>query len=197
MTRSLVIAPQWIGDAVMSEPLLARLAARGESLAVAALPWVAPVYQAMPQVDEVIELPFAHGRLDLAARRRLAREWRGRFDAAYVLPNSFKSALLPFLAHIPLRVGYLGESRYVLLNRRLANVVGRPPMVDFYAALAGESAPDGAASAAALRAGACRRRDRARRCRTGRLLGLRAGGRVRAREMLAGCALCGARAFAA
>jgi heptosyltransferase-2 len=143
MTRSLVIAPQWIGDAVMSEPLLARLAARGESLAVAALPWVAPVYQAMPQVDEVIELPFAHGRLDLAARRRLAREWRGRFDAAYVLPNSFKSALLPFLAHIPLRVGYLGESRYVLLNRRLANVAGRPPMVDFYCALAGESAPEG------------------------------------------------------
>lgn len=143
MTRSLVIAPQWIGDAVMSEPLLARLAARGESLAVAALPWVAPVYHATPQVGEVIELPFAHGRLDLVARRRLAREWRGRFDAAYVLPNSFKSALLPFLAHIPLRVGYLGESRYVLLNRRLANVAGRPPMVDFYAALAGEPVPQG------------------------------------------------------
>ncbi|MCB2019949.1 MAG: lipopolysaccharide heptosyltransferase II, partial [Burkholderiaceae bacterium] len=143
MTRSLVIAPQWIGDAVMSEPLLARLAARGEALAVAALPWVAPVYQAMPQVGEVIELPFAHGRLDLAARRRLAREWRGRFDAAYVLPNSFKSALLPFLAHVPLRVGYLGESRYVLLNRRLANVAGRPPMVDFYSALAGEPVPQG------------------------------------------------------
>ena len=72
MTRSLVIAPQWIGDAVMSEPLLADLAARGERLAVAALPWVAPVYRAMPQVREVIELPFAHGRLDWAARRRIA-----------------------------------------------------------------------------------------------------------------------------
>ncbi len=143
MTRSLVIAPQWIGDAVMSEPLLARLAARGETFAVAALPWVAPVYHATAQVGEVIELPFAHGRLDLAARRRLAREWRGRFDAAYVLPNSFKSALLPFLAQIPLRVGYLGESRYVLLNRRLANVAGRPPMVDLYAALAGEPVPRG------------------------------------------------------
>ena len=49
MPRSLVIAPQWIGDAVMTEPLLARLAARGEQIAVAALPWVAPVYRAMPQ----------------------------------------------------------------------------------------------------------------------------------------------------
>lgn len=142
-TRSLVVAPQWIGDAVMSEPLLARLAGRGEALAVAALPWVAPVYHAMEQVGEVIELPFAHGRLDLAARRRLARAWRGRFDIAYVLPNSFKSALLPFLAQVPLRIGYLGESRYVLLNQRLANVAGRPPMVDFYSALAGEPARSG------------------------------------------------------
>ena len=86
-TRSLVVAPQWIGDAVMSEPLLARLAARAERLTVAALPWVAPVYRAMPQVAEVTELPFAHGRLDWAARRRVAGELRGRFDTAYVLPT--------------------------------------------------------------------------------------------------------------
>jgi heptosyltransferase-2 len=143
MTRSLVIAPQWIGDAVMSEPLLARLAARGESLAVAALPWVAPVYRAMPEVGEVIELPFAHGRLDWAARKRVARELRGRFDVAYVLPNSIKSALVPWLARIPLRVGYQGEGRWGLLNRRLANVEGRPPMVAYYSALAGDAAqPD-------------------------------------------------------
>ncbi len=136
--RSLIVAPQWIGDAVMSEPLLARLAARGEQLSVAALPWVAPVYRAMPQVCEVIELPFAHRRLDFGARRRLARELRGRFEAAYVLPNSLKSALLPWLAGIARRVGYHGEGRYLLLNRRLPDPGGRPPMVTFYAALAGE-----------------------------------------------------------
>ncbi|MEO8280348.1 MAG: lipopolysaccharide heptosyltransferase II [Ideonella sp.] len=137
MTRSLLIAPQWIGDAVMTEPLLARLAARGERLTVAALPWVAPVYRAMDDVDQVIELPFAHGRLDLGARRRLAAQWRGRFDVAYVLPNSLKSALLPFLARIPRRIGYQGESRWGLLNERLPNPLGRPPMVAFYSALAG------------------------------------------------------------
>ena len=143
MTRSLVIAPQWIGDAVMSEPLLARLAARGERITVAALPWVAPVYRAMPQVGEVIELPFAHGRLDWSARKRMAAELRGHFEVAYVLPNSLKSALIPWLARIPLRVGYAGESRYVLLNRRLPNPAGRPPMVAFYSALAGDApAPD-------------------------------------------------------
>lgn len=136
--RTLVIAPQWIGDAVMSEPLLARLAARGEALSVAALPWVAPVYRAMPQVAEVIELPFAHGRLDWAERRRVAHAMRGRFDAAYVLPNSLKSALIPWLARIRERIGYQGESRYLLLNRRLPNPPGRPPMVAFYSALAGD-----------------------------------------------------------
>lgn len=136
MTRSLVVAPQWIGDAVMSQPLLAALHARGEALTVAALPWVAPVYRAMPEVADVIALPFAHGRLDWHARRALAREWRGRFDAAYVLPNSIKAALVPWLARIPRRVGYHGEGRWLLLNRRLPNVPGRPPMVAFYRALA-------------------------------------------------------------
>ena len=89
MTRSLLIAPQWIGDAVMSEPLLARLAARGERLTVAALPWVAPVYRAMPQVAEVIELPFAHGRLDWGARRRGAPTQRGPVDTADVRPGAY------------------------------------------------------------------------------------------------------------
>ena len=137
MTRSLVIAPQWIGDAVMSEPLLRRLAGRGEQLAVAALPWVAPVYRAMPQVGEVIELPFAHGRLDWSERKRIAAGLRGRFDTAYVLPNSLKSALIPWLAHIPRRIGYQGEGRVILLNKRLPNPAGHPPMVAFYSALAG------------------------------------------------------------
>jgi heptosyltransferase-2 len=139
---ALVIAPQWIGDAVMSEPLLARLAARGERLSVAALPWVAPVYRAMPQVAEVIELPFTHGKLDWGARNKIAQGLQGRFDAAYVLPNSIKSALIPFLARIPRRVGYHGEGRYGLLNARLPNPEGRPPMVAFYSALAQDDAPD-------------------------------------------------------
>ncbi len=117
-----------------------RLAARGERLTVGALPWVAPVYRAMPQVAEVIEFPFAHGGLQLKARRALARQLEGRFGVAYVLPNSLKSALLPFLASIPRRVGYLGEARVGLLTHRLKNPPKdkRPPMVAFYSALAGE-----------------------------------------------------------
>ncbi len=141
MKRALVIAPQWIGDAVMTEPLLRRLAARGERLTVGALPWVAPVYRAMPQVAEVIEFPFAHGGLQWRERWRLARQIRGCFDVAYVCPNSLKSALLPFLAGIPKRVGYLGESRFGLLTQRLKNPAKgqRPPMVAFYSALSGDA----------------------------------------------------------
>ena len=140
MSRSLVIAPQWIGDAVMTEPLLRRLKARGEYIAVGALPWIAPVYRAMPQVDEVIEFPFQHGGLQFKARRAIAEHVEGRFDTAYVLPNSLKSALLPFLASIPKRVGYLGEARVGLLTHRLKNPKERPPMVAFYSALSGENA---------------------------------------------------------
>jgi heptosyltransferase II len=142
--NTLIVAPQWIGDAVMTEPLMRRLAAQGARLSVGALPWVAPVYRAMPQVAEVIEFPFAHGGLQWQARRTLARQLRGRFDAALVLPNSLKSALLPWLAGIPVRGGYQGESRFLLLNRRRPNPSRseRPPMVAHYSALAGLLFPE-------------------------------------------------------
>jgi heptosyltransferase II len=139
LLNTLVIAPQWIGDAVMTEPLLRRLSARGERITVGALPWVAPVYRAMPQVAEVIEFPFAHGGLQFRERRALAKRMAGRFDRAYVLPNSLKSALLPFLASIPERIGYFGEARIGLLTHRLKNPKNKPPMVAFYSALSGES----------------------------------------------------------
>ena len=139
MVNALVIAPQWIGDAVMTEPLLRRLHARGERLTVGALPWVAPVYRAMPQVADVIEFPFAHGGLQFKARRSIAKRIAGQFDKAYVLPNSLKSALLPFLASIPQRIGYLGETRIGLLTHRLKNPKNKPPMVAFYSALSGET----------------------------------------------------------
>ena len=138
MTASLLIAPQWIGDAVMTEPLLRVLAQRGERLSVAAMPWVGPIYRAMPHVTEVIELPFPRGGLHWGARRNLARQWRGRFERAYVGPNSWKSALLPWMAGIPVRVGYHGEARLGLLNQRLPNPEKnhRGAMVAHYLALA-------------------------------------------------------------
>jgi len=123
--------------------LMARLCDRGERVCVAALPWVAPVYRAMSSVAEVIELPFQHGALQWAERRALGRAWRGQYDRAYVCPNSLKSALLPWLAGIPIRIGYWGEWRLGVLTHRLSNPPRdrRPPMVAFYADLASVDAP--------------------------------------------------------
>jgi len=149
MIRSLVIAPQWIGDAVMTEPLLRALSERGEQITVFAVPWVAPIYRAMEHIaglQATVDVPFQHGGLQWQARRDLAAriqsgDW-GKFDRAYVLPNSLKSALLPWLAAIPERIGYLGEIRYGLLNKRLANPPrhARGSMVEHYLRLAGSSA---------------------------------------------------------
>lgn len=119
MPRLLVVAPNWIGDALMAQPLLARLHEKmgGLELDVLAPPWVAPVMQRMPQVREVIAADLRHGRLQLRSRWKLGRELKARrYDQAIVLPNSWKSALVPFFADIPLRSGYIGESRYGLLN---------------------------------------------------------------------------------
>ena len=126
----------------MTEPLLRRLHDRGETISVGALPWVAPVYRAMPQVAKVIEFPFAHGGLQWGERRSLARQVQGQFDVAYVCPNSLKSALVPWWAGIPKRVGYRGEARVGLLTDRLKNPPKeqRPPMVAFYSALSGDVA---------------------------------------------------------
>jgi heptosyltransferase II len=119
LSRILVVAPNWIGDALMAQPLLARLREKrpGVKLDVLAPAWVAPVARRMPEVDEVIPVPFRHGALQLGSRWKLGRALRRRYDEAIVLPNSWKAALVPFLADIPVRSGYVGESRYGLLNR--------------------------------------------------------------------------------
>jgi heptosyltransferase-2 len=122
----------------MAQPLLARL---GGTIDVLAPPWVAPVVRRMPEVSEVIEAPLRHGALQLGSRWRLGRSLKRRgYDAAYVLPNSWKSALVPFFAGIPKRVGYVGEQRYGLLNQRLTNT--KAAMPQHYARLAGEPAAE-------------------------------------------------------
>ena len=119
MPRILIVAPSWIGDTLLAQPLFARLHRKLPGVALDALApaWTAPVLRRMAEIAEVVEAPFAHGELKLRARWRLGREMRSRgYDNAIVLPNTFKSALIPFFADIPLRVGFVGESRYGLLN---------------------------------------------------------------------------------
>ncbi len=144
--RALIVAPAWIGDAVMAQVLFMRLHEYNPGLRLDALAprWVAPVLQRMPEIDQIIDNPFAHGELSLASRYRLARRLaQGGYQRAYVLPNSLKSALIPFLAGIPERVGFTGEARYGLINRRhTLDEIALPQMAERFAQLA---EPPGAA----------------------------------------------------
>jgi heptosyltransferase-2 len=140
MTKILVVGPSWIGDTVLAQPLFARLKQKnpGLQLDVLAPAWSRAVLECMPEVQTIIDSPFGHGELKLAERWRLGRELaKSRYDCAIVLPNSFKSALVPFFADIPLRAGFLGESRYGLLNvRHKLDSVKLPLMVERFAVLA-------------------------------------------------------------
>jgi len=133
-----VVAPNWIGDALMAQPMMAKLRAQsgGGRIEVLAPPWVAPVLRRMPEVDEVIEADLRHGKLQLAERWRIAQRMKERaYDRAIVLPNTWKSALIPFLAGIPERAGY---GRPMLLTRRFTASGQREAMTLHYARLAGE-----------------------------------------------------------
>ena len=141
MSRALVIAPNWLGDCLLAQPMLAMLKSRqpGWAIDVVALPAVAPIFRRMPEVSAVIEADFQHGRLGLRQRWRLGRSLAGKYVQAFTLPNSWKSALVPFFADIPLRAGYVGESRFGLINLRHENPkrnAARTPMAQFYASLA-------------------------------------------------------------
>ncbi len=148
--RILVVAPNWIGDALLAQPLLARLREQRPAVRIDVLApdWVAPVLRRMPGVDEVIAAPLRHGALQLRERWRLGRLLRARaYDQAIVLPNSWKAALVPFFANIALRSGYVGESRYGLLNLLYRAAGAREPMALHYARL---SEPPGSAPAQPL-----------------------------------------------
>lgn len=114
---TLIIAPGWIGDLVLAQGLLARLKIKSSApIDVLAVARFRPLLDRMPEVRAVSVSPFDHGDFALARRIKFGREMRGRYARAYVLPGSFKSAIIPFAAGIPQRTGYIGEQRWGLIN---------------------------------------------------------------------------------
>ena len=144
--KILVVAPSWIGDTIIAQPLLGLLKQRDPNcrIEVFAADWCAPLLARMAEVDVVVSNPFGHGKFNFSERRSLGRRLGGAgYDAAYVLPNSWKSALVPYFAGIPRRIGYQGEARYLLLNERHAlDKINHPLQVQRYAALAGSPPAD-------------------------------------------------------
>ena len=141
MTNSiLVVGPSWIGDLVMAQSLFLALEYndRQAKIDVIAPQWSLPILQRMPVVHQAIPLPIGHGSIKIGLRRKIGTELRQRhYNQAIVLPNSFKSALIPWFANIPIRTGWLGECRFGILNdARKLDKVAFPLMVDRFVALA-------------------------------------------------------------
>ncbi|MEM0631370.1 ADP-heptose--LPS heptosyltransferase RfaF [Klebsiella michiganensis] len=138
--KILVVGPSWVGDMMMSQSLYRTLRARYPQaiIDVMAPAWCRPLLSRMPEVNEAIPMPLGHGALEIGERRKLGHSLRERrYDRAFVLPNSFKSALVPFFAGIPHRTGWLGEMRYGLLNdARKLDKDAWPLMVERYVGLA-------------------------------------------------------------
>ena len=139
MTKILVVGPAWVGDMVLAQSLFKSLKLQQPEaiIDVAAPAWTLPLLTRMPEISEAIALPFRHGQFALRERLRFGKSLKPRkYTRAIVLPNSLKSALLPWAAHIPRRTGFIGEWRYGLLNDvRHLNKQALPRTVDRFVAL--------------------------------------------------------------
>ncbi len=137
--KILVIGPAWVGDMVMAQTLFKLLKQRAPEVTIHVLApmWTSPLLERMPEVSKVLALPIKHGALALRKRYVIGKHLRHEhYDQAIALPNSFKSALIPFWARIPCRIGWRGEMRYGLLNdRRILDKTKLPLMIERFAAL--------------------------------------------------------------
>ena len=116
--RILVVGPAWVGDMVMAQSLFMTLKGRfpDSEIDVLAPSWSRALLSRMPEVHSAVMMPLEHGEFGWGVRQRLGRAIRRRYSQAIVLPRSWKSALVPAFAGIPVRTGYRGEMRYGLIN---------------------------------------------------------------------------------
>jgi heptosyltransferase-2 len=117
--KILVVGPSWVGDMVMAQSLFMALKINNPNCQVDVLApgWSFSLLERMPEVTKSVAMPLGHGSFGLKARFELGKNLRhSQYDQAILLPNSWKSALIPFFAKIPLRTGYIGEARWGLLN---------------------------------------------------------------------------------
>ena len=117
--RYLIVGPSWIGDMVMAQSLFIALKQQYPDciIDVIAPQWSLPILKRMPEVNEGIPVNVRHGEFSFVKRRQLGLSLKTRlYTHAIVIPRSWKSALIPYFADVPVRTGYRGEFRYGLLN---------------------------------------------------------------------------------
>lgn len=118
-SKILVVGPSWVGDMVMAQSLFITLKQQQPDCLIDVLApgWSRPLLERMPEVSEAIDMPLGHGVFGFGTRRELGKELREKhYSQVIVLPNSWKSALVPFFTGAVTRTGYVGELRYGLLN---------------------------------------------------------------------------------
>ncbi len=112
--KVLVVAPNWLGDAVLAMPAIARV--RGffpaSRITVLGLPHICELFKESPYADQRL----TYSDTLLSTIRNIKKE---KFDLAILFPNSFRTALIVHLARIPLRCGYNRDGRGVMLNRAI------------------------------------------------------------------------------
>jgi len=135
----LIVGPSWVGDMLMAQSLFKALKQDNATchIDVLASEWSEGLLKRMPEVRHVIVHDFAHGQFAWKERQELGISLRKHdYDRAIVLPNSWKSALVPYWANIPQRTGFTGELRYGLLtDRRDLDKLLLPKTVDRFVAL--------------------------------------------------------------
>lgn len=117
--KYLIVGPSWIGDMVMAQSLFITLKQQYPDceIDVLAPQWSLPILKRMPEVSEGISADVSHGEFSFFKRRKLGLSLRSKkYTHAIIIPRSWKSALIPYFAGIPVRTGYKGEMRYRLLN---------------------------------------------------------------------------------
>jgi heptosyltransferase-2 len=117
--KILVVGPAWVGDMVMAQSLFIALKHTRPDcrIDVLAPSWTLSLLERMPEVSKAIAMPVPRGKFGLMERIELGKSLRPEgYDQAILLPNSWKSAIPTFFAHIPVRTGYIGECRWGLLN---------------------------------------------------------------------------------
>jgi heptosyltransferase-2 len=122
MEKILVLAPNWIGDAVLSLPVIDGVGRLwpGSEITVLARTGVAQIFSARKSTVEVVEYQKGAGVRRIAQLREAGwRLRRKRFQLALLLPNSLSSAIMAWLAGVPKRVGYATDGRGWLLTNKL------------------------------------------------------------------------------
>ena len=118
--KVLIVGPAWVGDMVMSQTLFKHLKQQYKErlqLEVLANAWASDMLMRMPEVNKIIANPFQHGEFSLLKRISCGLNLRKEaYDQVFILPNSLKSAIIPFFAKIKRRTGFVGEMRYGLIN---------------------------------------------------------------------------------